>query len=690
MNRLVAAALLLCLNLYAQVPVAKKLPVVEEHFGLPFTDNYRWLETLDSPETLAWVEAENAATDAHFAEIRKTVSSKEAILDYAKRATYYLPFQKGRYLYGYFRSSANRPSSLYLIRNLQSDPELIVDPSNVTGDTETPIQSFYPSKGDQYLAYLINPGGGDRGVIRLKTLNGGKDPDDVIHQVKFSGVAWNGDSGFFYKRNDNTNGMERDSTFRLMYHRLGSEEAVDETVYDTKESTGNISSFRVYGDVLAVLVENPDESIKGLYLADLTLPPFVPTLFDKDLKDYRFKTYRKGKIYCSSNQYPWGDLRTISVVDKSERILIPQIYMNLLVSVAFFKDYILCKYKADGQFYMGVYHDNGTFIRRFNLPYGLDYEIAFYDYEKDEVYVTFSSDVIPAQNYRLNLTTGASDLFVSRYTKAKPTLFPFDYFETKNITYKSRDGEDVPITIVHKRGMKLDGTNPTLLEGYGSFGKIHTPRYNNGLVYFLEKGGVYAFAEVRGNGDKGTEWHEKGRGSNKINTFNDFIDAAEYLIREKYTSPSKLAITGASQGGLLVGAAVTLRPELFRVAVPRVGVYDMPLFYQFSVGRFHVDEYGDISNEKGYREVMAYSPYHNIREDVNYPTMLIITAENDERVPPFQSYKFAAKMQNRPGQKNPVYLRVDRNAGHNGGGTTAASFTEATAAFYDFLLYHLQ
>jgi len=689
--RLSYLLLLSCLMGQAQeIPTAIKKPLETGRFGLPFTDNYRWLEDVNSPETRAWVDAENAVTDAHFTEVRKTVSSKAAIQDYAKRATYYAPYQKGRYFYTYYRKSANRPASLYVIRNLQSEPEELVNPYSVTGDADTPIRAFFPSKNDKYLAYLMNAGGSDRGILRLKNLGGGKDPDDIVNNVRFSGVAWHGDNAFLYKRNDNRIGIDKDSTFRLMYHRIGSDEAADETVFDASTVSGDISYFKVSGNVLSLLVKNRDETIQGLYFANLSESPFRPTKFGMALEGYEFKTYRNGLIYCSSRKYPWGDLRTISVADKSERILIPQIYMNLLVDVDFFKDYILCKYKADGQFYMGVYDSAGKFIRKFILPYGLDYQIGSFDYDKEEVYVTFSSYVIPAQNYRLNLQTGASDIFFSRYNKAKPTLFPFDYFETKNITYKSRDGEDVPITIVHKRGLKLDGNNPTLLEAYGGFGHIHEPTYSNGIVYFLENGGVYAFAEIRGNGDKGTEWHEKGRGVNKINTFNDFIDAAEYLIREQYTSSSKLAITGGSQGGLLVGTAVTMRPDLFRVAIPRVGVYDMPLFYDYSVGSHHIDEYGDISTEKGYRDVMAYSPYHRIKEDVDYPIMLIITGENDERVPPFQSYKFAARMQDRPSQKNPVFLRVNRNAGHYGKVANAADFTEQTASMFDFILYHLK
>lgn len=673
------------------IPKAEKRPVDATKFGIPFLDDYRWMEKTDAPETLSWIEAENLATDAHYDLIRKTVSGAATILDYTKRAAYVMPSQKGRYFYTYYRVAENRPTALYVIRNLKSEPEKLVDPFKVTGDEKAAIRGYFPSKNDKYLAYLINPGGGDRSVVRLASLQGGKDPDDIVENVKFSGLAWNGDDGFFYKRNGNVQRFEKDSTFRLMYHRLSTEESADEVVLDASADESSIERFSVNSKRLIILEKSKDETKQTVYIADLTQSPFkLEKFIDEDESNFHYHTFRKGALWFSSDKYEWGDVRKWSVPDKSETVVIPQLYMHLLVDVDFFKDYILCKYKKEGRFYMGVYDDKGQFIRKFDLPDGLDYHVSYLDYDTDEVYVSLFSNVIPAHNYRWNLKTGSSDVYFSPYNKPKPTIFPFDYFETKLLTFKSRDGEDVPITIIHKKGLKMDADNPTILEAYGGFGNVYEPSYNTGLVYFLEKGGVYAYAEVRGNGDKGQSWHEKGKGANKINGFNDFIDAAEFLIAANYTAPAKLAIMGGSQGGLLVGVAMTQRPELFKVAVPRVGVYDMSRFADFSVGRYHVDEYGDVAKEADFRKMMAYSPYQNIEADVNYPITLIITGENDERVPPFQSYKFAAKLQNRPAQKNAVYLRVNRNAGHYGTKATRADRIEEKAALYDFILYHLQ
>jgi prolyl oligopeptidase len=243
---------------------------------------------------------------------------------------------------------------------------------------------------------------------------------------------------------------------------------------------------------------------------------------------------------------------------------------------------------------------------------------------------------------------------------------------------------------VHKKGIKLDGTNPTLLKAYGGFRIVSTPHYDTGLLYFLEKGGVFAYAEIRGGGEKGRNWHNNGKGQKKINTFNDFIDAAEFLIKEQYTSNSKLAITGGSQGGLLVGVAMTQRPDLFKVAVPIVGIYDMTIFGKYTAGKYWFDEYGDPDNKEDFDKMMVYSPYQSIKEDINYPTTLIITAENDDRVVAAHSYKFAAKLQQRSSQKNPIYLKIEKDAGHSGKVSNYVDRVEKKADFYSFLLYHLK
>jgi prolyl oligopeptidase len=412
---------------------------------------------------------------------------------------------------------------------------------------------------------------------------------------------------------------------------------------------------------------------------------------ENEQTNFSMITYHKGKVYYSSNEYNWGDVRNFNLKNPEEKkIVIPQIYNHLLMEARFEAPYIICKYKSFDKYSIRIYDENGKFIRTFDAPHHMDVDINFYRAETQDLFVTFSSYVISHRNFKLNIENGKALEYFNDFIEPKVMLFPLDYFETKKINYQSRDNKSIPMTIIHKKGIKLDGSNPTLLKAYGGFGVVSGPNYDTGLLYFLEKGGVFAFAEVRGGGEKGDNWHKEGRGRKKINTFNDFIDAAEYLIRENYTSSAKLAITGGSQGGLLVGVAMTQRPDLFKVAIPIVGLYDMAMFGKYNAGKYWIYEYGDSEDKEDFEKMMAYSPYHNINENVNYPTTLIITSENDDRVVASHSYKFAAELQRRKAQKNPIYLKVEKDAGHSGSVSSYVKNVEETADFYSFLLYHLK
>lgn len=672
-----------------QVLSTEKIPVTTGRFGLAFSDPYKWLEELSSPRTRAWLEEQNRLTEEHFTLVRKKQGGSSKIKMYDHLSSNSLPQKKGRYFYARFRSDRNKPASLYLIRDLRSAPEELVNPWKRTKNDRAFIMDYEPSADDALIAYQLNIDGNDISEIRF-TRPSGKDPQDVLAGIRFSGIAWNGSKGLFYLRNANRHAMERDSTYTLYYHRMGTPQSEDELLLDATaaENTLRISS---YGDRLLIVEKNKEETYQNLYTVDLRKEQLeVMPVLQRD-RSHHISHYRNGKVYFSSSKYDWGDLRAFSIENpEEEKVIIPQVYTALLLDVNFISDYIVCKYKSNGKIYMAVHDKDGAFLRKFDLPYAMNYSVRFFDPETSELFVSFFSYVISPQNYKLNLKTGKTGPFFIDYAPAEPALFPFDYFETRNITYKSRDGEDVPITIIYKKGTPLNGQNPTLLEGYGGFGVTSQPHYDTGLLYFLEKGGVYAYADIRGGGDKGAGWHRDAMGVNKIRTFHDFIDAAQFLIDQKYTNPKKLAITGASQGGLLVGAALTMRPDLFAVAIPKVGVYDMEIFHRYSVGRFHLDEYGNPDVEAEYKAMMAYSPYQNIREGQDYPVTLILTGENDNRVPPFQSYKFAAALQNRTGQKNPVFLRTDKRVGHYGNVATYNQSIRDEADFYDFILYHLQ
>ncbi|HLA55864.1 MAG TPA: prolyl oligopeptidase family serine peptidase [Flavobacterium sp.] len=687
---LFAFAFTLCFS--QEFPIAKKVPNTLTRHGISFPDDYSWLEDMRSTVTKDWVAAENVVTNAHLDAVRKNYNVAAKIRDYDNFSSNSLPEKNGRYYYSYFRKDKKSSAGLYFREKLNDMPLEIVNISKIHPDADVAIMDFYPSRNSKYIAYRIRIDGSDVEEIRFANFSKLRDMEDVLTNVKYSAASWNGDEGVFYKKNANTSTFAQDSTYQLYYHKIGNGQNQDELIYDATK-TGNYFSFFTRSNRLFVVETSKDETIKNYYSAILKNdePIKLEKFIDNDTSGFQMRSYRNGRIIYSSRDFDWGEIRSFDINNrKDETVIVPQLYTHLLEDDYFTEDYIICKYRHDGKHYFIVYDSKGAFIRKFDVPYSMDFDFRFYDAETKDLFVSFFSYVIPFQNYRVNLETGKSDVYYNDFIRPKPTVFPFDYFETKVITYKSRDNKDIPITIIHKKGIPLDGNNPTLLKGYGGFGAVSGPSYDTGLLYFLEKGGVYAYAEVRGGGEKGLNWHKQGMGLKKINSSNDFIDAAEFLIREKYTCPNKLAITGGSQGGLLVAVAMTQRPELFRVAVPVVGVYDMAKFDQFTVGTMHLDEYGNPANKTDFTALMEYSPYHNIKEDVNYPTTLIITSENDDRVPPLHSYKFAARLQNRAAQKNSIYLQTMEKSGHYGKFTNYNDRVNSKAEFYSFILFHLQ
>jgi prolyl oligopeptidase len=673
-----------------QYPITKKVPKTITKHGIAYQDEYSWLENMKENEVVNWKNAQNEVINLHKAEIEKKYDIASKIKDYDTYSSNGLPIKKGAFFYGVYRMQKNKPGVLCFKETLNEQAVELVDPFKIFKDENATIFSFYPSVNSLKLAYEINRDGSDRKEIRFVTIDPNKNLEDVLTDVKFSNVAWHNDSGVFYKRNTNNNNFAQDSTHQIFYHKIGTFQNDDKLIFDATKTEGTVS-FHTKQGKLFIKEESKDRSTSNYYYANLNAEPFVLTKYlDNESNGFQIINYIEGRIYFSSKESDWGEIRSFDINNRvDEKLVVSQLYNNLLVDANFYEDYIICKYKVLGNNYMIVYDKNGGFVRRFDVPYGMDFSTNFLNEKTKELFVTFYSYTIPYLNYTLNIETGKSNPYFNDFLPPKPTLFPFNHFETKIITYKSRDNQDIPITIIYKKGLILDGTNPTLLNAYGGFGLVIGPSYDTGLLYFLEKGGVYAYAEIRGGGEKGRKWHKNGMGLKKMNCFNDFIDAAEYLIAEKYTSPNKLAITGGSQGGLLVGVAMTQRPELFKVVVPYVGMFDMIQFDEYTIGKYLYEEYGNPANETEFKYLLNYSPFHNIKEDVNYPTTLIITSDNDDRVPPFHSYKFAARLQNRTAQKNPIYLKTMSNSGHYGKISTYKKRIEEKAAFYEFLLFHL-
>ncbi|MGV3697588.1 prolyl oligopeptidase family serine peptidase [Flavobacterium sp.] len=677
---------------YSQVVVpTKKTPSPYKMHGVAVADDYSWLENIKSDETTKWVAAENEITNTHLKEVKKKYNFEKKIKEYDLLDTDRLPQKIGKYYYSRYVLKDHKAPLLYYRKKLEDEPIYLLDPNTEFKGKEVFLKGVHPSKNSSVLAYQVNFDGSDKSEIRFLDIHKKTNIDDVISGVKFSGASWNLDYGVFYKKNNNAQMTAIDSTNQLYYHKLGTKQSEDKLVFDASK-TGSYITFYTTRGKLIVIETSKDETTTNYYQASLSDPDFTLSKFiDCEKKGIEFLDYRDGQIYFSSKEYDWGEIRSFNINNREEEtVIVPQIYNQLLVSSTFTDDYIFCRYKTIGRNYIRVYDPKGNFIRKFDTPEGFEFRIRMYDEESKNLYVTMHSYARPALNYTLNVVTDEILQYYNRYIEAKPTIFPIDYFETKNITYKSRDNKDVPITIVHKRGMKLDGNNPTLLRAYGGFGVVSSPGFSSGLLCFLENGGVFAYAEIRGGGEKGLNWEKDGKNLKKMNSFNDFIDAAEYLIKEKYTSPSRLAINGGSYGGLVVGVAMTKRPELFKVAIPEMGALDMVKFDKYTIGRYHLDEFGNPENKAEFDNLLSYSPYHNIDEKTNYPITLIITSENDDRVPPLHSYKFAARLQNREAQKNPIYLQTLGNSGHYGKVSTYNDMIKSDAEFYDFLLYHLK
>lgn len=672
------------------VPTAEAIPNVVTKFDISYSDDYSWLENIKSEETKNWIKSQNDFTSSHIDIVKKDFNIINKIKEYNYLSSNGLPTKKEGYYYSNYIKDKEKPSVLFYRKNLDDEPIEIFNPNKIYKNSVASISAYSPSKNSRYLACNVTLDGSDRTEIRFVDINKNSILEDIITNVKFSRTVWNKDLGIFYKRNANQNTMAKDSTFQLYYHKIGDNTTEDKLVFDTSK-TENTFTYNVKGDRLFIVETNRVNRKRDFYYSVLNDENFDFVKFiDGDDSNIDLISVNKSKVYFTSNEYDWGDVRSFDVSDRSkETVIIPQIYNNLLVTTFSEDEFIFCKYKTVGKNYIIVYDKDGVFNRKFDSPEGTDFVFKFYEPKTKELFISVFSKTISYQNFKLNVETGDVKHFYNDYIRPKVTLFPLDYFVTKSLTYKSRDNKDIPITIIHKKGVILDGTNPTLLKAYGGFGVVSSLNYEPSLLYFLEKGGIYAFAEIRGGGEKGLKWHKDGMGLKKQNSFNDFIDAAEFLISEKYTNPKKLAITGGSNGGLVVGAALIQRPDLFKVAIPEVGVFDMINYTKFTVGELVKKEYGNPEKQLEFESLLKFSPYHNIKDDVNYPTTLIITSENDDRAVPMHSYKFAAKLQNRTAQKNPIYLKSLSDAGHYGK-SNYNNYFEEEAAFYGFILYHLK
>ncbi|MCU0960752.1 MAG: prolyl oligopeptidase family serine peptidase [Pirellulaceae bacterium] len=668
----------------ARYPETTKVEQVDDYHGTSVADPYRWLEddVRTSEQVAAWVAAQNKVTFAYLESLphREQIRARLTELwDYEK---YGSPFKTGgRYFY-FHNTGLQNQSVLFTMDTLDGPPRALLDPNTWSPDGTVALAGTAPSDDGRYLAYGIQDGGSDWRTWRILELASGKLLDDELKWIKFSGVSWTRDgSGLFYSRYDEPSDDAKFQSLNLnqkiFFHRVGTPQAQDVLVYCRPDQPewGFQTTVTEDGDYLVITVwKGTDDKYRILY-KDLREPYGMPIeLVDNFDHEFTFVGNDGTTFYFKSDlDAPRRRLLAIDIRQPGRdawKEIIPQAD-NVLTSVSFVGNLFVAQYLKDARTQVLLYSPAGELVQEVELP-GIGTADGFGGRRTDtETFYTYSSFAVPPSIYRLDLITRTSRLLRRADVKFNP-----DDYVTEQVFYTSKDGTRVPMFLTHKKGTPRDGAQPTLLYGYGGFNIPLTPSFSVSRVAWMELGGTYAVANLRGGGEYGEAWHRAGTKLNKQNVFDDFIAAAQWLIDNKYTNSSRLAIQGGSNGGLLVGACMTQRPDLFAACLPAVGVMDMLRFHKFTAGRFWVDDYGSSDNPEEFRALLAYSPYHNLRPGTRYPATLATTADTDDRVVPGHSFKFAARLQECQAGEAPVLIRIETRAGHGAGKPTTKIIEE--------------
>jgi prolyl oligopeptidase len=675
-------------------PSARKSDQTDDYHGVKVADPYRWLEDLDSEETRNWVEAENKLTFGYLNEIPGREKIKQRLTKLWNYERYGVPFKEGNNYFYSHNSGLQNQSVYFTVTSLSGEPRMLIDPNTLSTDGTVALSGLSVSHDGKLLAYSLSASGSDWQEWKVRDVESGKDLNDDLKWVKFSGASWTPDGkGFFYSRYDEPkeNSLKSTNYFqKLYYHRLGAPQSDDSLVYERSDQKEWLFGGSVTDDGRYLIIGiNQGTDVKNrLYYKDLqTKDSAVVKLLDDFDAAYNFID-NDGPVFWFQTdlEAPRGKIIAIDTrapERKNWKTLVPE-SAETLQSVSFVNHMFVADYLKDAHSQVKVFDKSGKLVREIKFP-GIGSASGFGGKAKDkETFYAFTSFTMPTTIYRYDMVTGQSTIF--RQPKVD---FRSEDYETKQFFYNSKDGTRVPMFITHKKGLKLDGNNPTYLYGYGGFDISLTPAFSPGILVWMEMGGVFAQPNLRGGGEYGEEWHKGGMKAKKQNVFDDFIAAAEWLIANKYTSTPKLAIGGGSNGGLLVGAALTQRPDLFGAAVPQVGVMDMLRFQKFTIGWAWVSDYGSSDNAEDFKALYAYSPLHNIKAGTNYPPTLITTADHDDRVWPGHSFKFAATMQAAQAGAAPILIRIETKAGH-GAGKPTSKVIEEIADRWSFLVRVLE
>ena len=665
-------------------------------------DPYRWLEDDTSQETAQWVEAQNAVTFPYLERIPFRADLRARVLELNDYEKYSAPLRKGPWYFFSRNHGLQNQSVLYMQTGLDGTPEVLIDPNTWSIDGTVSVSAFVPSKDARYAVYGVSRSGSDWQQYRVIELATKRTLDDTIEWVKVSGVAWHG-NGFFYSRYPAPPpGQERASInehHQVCFHRVGTPQAEDWLVYEDPANPQRFHTLLTTEDerfaILTISDRGKGADGNALYVCDLSQqPPERPRQslrFDPVVPVISNDTFvvidnvGSRLLVQTNRQAPnWRVVRIDPArPDEPAWVEVVPERQQPLQSAATAGGKLFATYLKDVATTASVHGLDGTFEHEIVLP-GPGAATVYGGSQDDKfVFYTFNSLSVPPTIYRYDLATRETVVW---RRSVVPGYDPND-FETKQIFYASKDGTRVPMFLVHRRGLTLDGNNPTLLYGYGGFNVVLSPTFSAARLAILERGVVYAQANLRGGGEYGESWHQQGMKSRKQNVFDDFIAAAEWLIANRYTSPERLAIQGGSNGGLLVGAVINQRPDLFRVAIIQVGVMDMLRFQKFTIGWNWIADYGSSDNPEEFQVLFAYSPIHNIRRGAVYPATLITTADHDDRVVPAHSFKYAATLQEMAGPGRPVLIRVETRSGH--GPSNLTKQLETVADVYAFLLYNL-
>lgn len=664
-----------------EYPTCKKQTVTDTFFDhYKVTENYRWLENVRCDETKYWLNEENKIFSKF---IRKGTSKYRCKLDIDKFAAIRTNYsvKLGKYYFAEYYRNTQASAGLYIGEYLDRVDQLIVDPNFNTKNKKVSIKGFSVSKNSDMLCYLTSNDGSDWMEARVVSLPSGTRKKDHIQDIKYSSIIWKG-NGFFYSKYPLVDEFAATCSEEVYYHKLGDDQVQDQLIFKRKNPKAEFSYNCSDDERFFVLEEKANDYFNYFFIDYSANKPYLRPLLMKQKDKISFLDSNNGKLIVKSLKNNNGG--SIVEIDPYEpykwREIVPEHSDAILTTCKVKMNCIICVLQSKLQPVIKIYNFAGKVIHTAFMP--LASSISGFDGPKeDENFIYYNECfTIPKVQYLFNTKT-----FESKNGEYTNVTFNYKNFEYKLLDYHSKDGTLIPLTLVYKKGMKRTGDNPTILKSYGGFGILSTPKFDPGIVYFLNQGGICAFASIRGGGDLGLEWAEAGKRLKKQNSINDFVSAAEFLIREKYTNANKLAITGASHGGLIVAAAAIKRPELFSAVVPVVPATDMIRFEQFTVGNFHTEEFGTIQDSTDFLNLSSYSPLHNIKKDINYPAMLVITSENDDRVPPFHSYKFVAELQNRDAQINPILLRVERDAGHSGG-NNFSSYLDRKSDMYGFIM----